>query len=162
PASSRRVARGCASCCAAGIPIRFPSSGASSTGWRARSSATSRRRRERVDEPARFRHRGRARPRAAAAPPRPAPGAPAPARGAAIAITLGFCAYGITAEWSKAAPRLDRADPLYVALAFLAVAAYYLTFIVGWIRILAAWEIHVPYRAALQAEMVSMLAKYVP
>ena len=42
------------------------------------------------------------------------------------------------------------------------VAVYYLVFILGWIRILAAWEIHVPYRAALQAEMASMLAKYVP
>jgi uncharacterized membrane protein YbhN (UPF0104 family) len=81
---------------------------------------------------------------------------------AAIAITVGFCAYGITVEWSKAAPRLDRADPLFVALAFLAVAAYYLVFIVGWIRILAAWGIRIPYRAALQAEMFSMLAKYVP
>ena len=29
-------------------------------------------------------------------------------------------------------------------------------------RILAAWGIRIPYRVALQAEMVSMLAKYVP
>jgi len=42
------------------------------------------------------------------------------------------------------------------------VALYYLVFILGWIRILAAWNIRVSYRAALQAEMASMLAKYVP
>jgi len=48
------------------------------------------------------------------------------------------------------------------ALALAIVALYYLVFIVGWIRILAAWGIVVPYRVALQAEMVSMLAKYVP
>ena len=47
-------------------------------------------------------------------------------------------------------------------LALAAVAAYYLVFILGWIRILAAWGIPVPYRVALQAEMVSMLAKYLP
>jgi hypothetical protein len=81
---------------------------------------------------------------------------------AAIAITLAFCIYGIRHEWAKAAPRLADTDGLYLGLAFGCVAAYYLAFIVGWIRILAAWEIRVPYRAALQSEMISMLAKYVP
>jgi uncharacterized membrane protein YbhN (UPF0104 family) len=42
------------------------------------------------------------------------------------------------------------------------VAAYYLVFILGWIRMLDAWGIHVHYRVALLAEMVSMLAKYLP
>ena len=42
------------------------------------------------------------------------------------------------------------------------MSAYYLVFILGWIRILAAWGIRIPYRVALQAEMVSMLAKYLP
>ncbi len=39
---------------------------------------------------------------------------------------------------------------------------YYLVFILGWIRILESWHIEVSYRVALQAEMVSMLAKYLP
>ena len=69
---------------------------------------------------------------------------------AAIAITLGFCIYGVQAEWSTAGPLLEQADAAYIAFAFLAVAVYYLTFIVGWIRILAAWRIRVPYGAALQ------------
>ena len=81
---------------------------------------------------------------------------------AIVAATVVFCTWAVRSEWSKAAPLLRHARPGYVALALAAVAAYYLVFIFGWIRILAAWGIHVPYRVALQAEMVSMLAKYVP
>src|SRR5207244_5897550 len=54
------------------------------------------------------------------------------------------------------------ARPGYLALALLSLSAYYLIFILGWIRMLAVWGISVPYRVALQAEMVSMLAKYIP
>jgi uncharacterized membrane protein YbhN (UPF0104 family) len=81
---------------------------------------------------------------------------------AIAAIVLGLCALGVKNEWAKAGPRLEDADPWYFACALVAVSAYYLVFILGWIRLLAAWEIRVPYTVALQAEMVSMLAKYVP
>ena len=63
---------------------------------------------------------------------------------------------------AKAGPRLANAKPAYVALAFVSRGRYYLVFILGWIRMLEAWGIHVRYRVALQAEMVSMLAKYLP
>ena len=65
-------------------------------------------------------------------------------------------------QWSKAGPLLEHAQPGYLALAFATVAAYYLVFILGWMRILDAWDIRIPYRIALQSEMVSMLAKYMP
>jgi uncharacterized membrane protein YbhN (UPF0104 family) len=81
---------------------------------------------------------------------------------ALVAITVGFCVWAVRHEWSKAGSRLEHARPGYLALALLAVSAYYLIFILGWIRMLAAWGIPVPYRVALQAEMVSMLAKYIP
>src|SRR6185312_8231662 len=81
---------------------------------------------------------------------------------ALLALTLGFCVWAVRDQWSKAGPLLAKADPLYLALAFAIVAVYYLVFILGWIRMLEAWEIRVPYRVALQAEMVSMLAKYLP
>ena len=77
-------------------------------------------------------------------------------------VVLGLCALGVKGEWSKAGPRLEDASLGYFALALATIAAYYLVFILGWIRILATWEVRVPYRVALQAEMVSMLAKYVP
>ena len=43
-----------------------------------------------------------------------------------------------------------------------ALAAYYLVFVLGWIRILGEWGIKLSYPAALRAEMLSMLAKYIP
>jgi uncharacterized membrane protein YbhN (UPF0104 family) len=78
------------------------------------------------------------------------------------AIVVALCVLGVRNEWAKAAPRLEDASAGYFGLALATIAGYYLVFILGWIRILATWDIHVPYRAALQAEMVSMLAKYVP
>ena len=79
-----------------------------------------------------------------------------------VAATVGLCAWAVVDQWHKAGPRLEHAKPGFLALAFLMIAVYYLVFIVGWIRMLEAWRIRVPYRAALQAEMVSMLAKYLP
>jgi glycosyltransferase 2 family protein len=77
-------------------------------------------------------------------------------------VVVGLCTWSVSGEWSKAWPELRHARPGYVALALGTVSIYYLVFILGWIRILAAWGMNVPYIPALQSEMVSMLAKYVP
>ena len=79
-----------------------------------------------------------------------------------VVATVVLCTWAIVDQWHKAAPLLEDANLWYVAAAFGTIAAYYLVFILGWIRMLEAWEIRVPYRAALQSEMVSMLAKYLP
>jgi uncharacterized membrane protein YbhN (UPF0104 family) len=79
-----------------------------------------------------------------------------------VAITVALCGWAVVDQWHKAGPRLSNARPAYVALGFATIAAYYLVFILGWIRMLETWAIRVPYRVALQAEMVSMLAKYLP
>jgi uncharacterized membrane protein YbhN (UPF0104 family) len=79
-----------------------------------------------------------------------------------LALTVGFCVWAVRDQWSKAGPLLSNASPAYLALSLAVVAAYYLVFILGWIRMLDAWGIQVRYRVALQAEMVSMLAKYLP
>jgi len=81
---------------------------------------------------------------------------------ALLAITVAFCAWAVRDQWSKARPLLENANAGYLLLAFAIVAVYYLVFILGWIRMLDAWGIPVGYRAALQSEMVSMLAKYLP
>ncbi len=75
---------------------------------------------------------------------------------------IGVCAYAVKGEWSKAEPELANARLADVGFALATVAAYYLVFIFGWLRILEVWNIRVSYRAALQAEMASMLAKYIP
>src|SRR5438034_912395 len=80
----------------------------------------------------------------------------------ATLVVLGLCAYSVETQWRRAGPKLRDVDLGYFALALAVVATYYLVFILGWIRILATWDVHVPYRAALQAEMVSMIAKYIP
>jgi uncharacterized membrane protein YbhN (UPF0104 family) len=79
-----------------------------------------------------------------------------------LVATLGFCIWAVRNEWSKAVPLLENASVAYLALSFAVVAVYYLVFILGWIRMLEGWGINVPYHVALQAEMVSMLAKYLP
>ena len=79
-----------------------------------------------------------------------------------LAVTVAFCVWALRSQWSKAEPLLAHANPFYLGLSFAIVAVYYLVFILGWIRMLEAWDISVPYRVALQAEMVSMLAKYLP
>jgi glycosyltransferase 2 family protein len=78
------------------------------------------------------------------------------------AIVIGFCVWAVRSEWSKAGSRIADANLYWLAVSLGLVAVYYLTFILGWIRMLRAWDIRVSYRVALQAEMVSMLAKYVP
>ena len=79
-----------------------------------------------------------------------------------FAVVIGLCAWGVQDVWHTAGPKLADANLAIFGLALLTIAAYYLVFIFGWIWILAAWGMRVPYRVALQAEMVSMLAKYIP
>jgi hypothetical protein len=79
-----------------------------------------------------------------------------------LAVLLGALGWALRDVWAEAQPRLRHADVSDLALAVAIVAAYYLVFVLGWLRILAAYGIHIPYRVALQSEMLSMLAKYVP
>src|ERR671911_1579331 len=79
-----------------------------------------------------------------------------------LAVLLGALGWALRDVWADAAPRLRNADVSDLAIAVAIVAAYYLMFVIGWLRILAAYGIHIPYRVALQSEMLSMLAKYVP
>ena len=80
----------------------------------------------------------------------------------ALGALLGFLAWAVRDTWADAGPRLRHADLGLVALALVILAAYYLLFVAGWQRILAAYDIRVSYRVAVQAEMLSMLAKYIP
>jgi len=79
-----------------------------------------------------------------------------------LTILVAALAWAVRDVWPDAGPRLADADPVQLGLGLALLAAYYLLFIVGWMLILAAMGIRVPYIVALQAEMLSMLAKYVP
>ena len=79
-----------------------------------------------------------------------------------LAVLLAALGWALRDVWAEAVPLLRHADLGDVAIATAIVAVYYLVFVLGWLRILAAYGIRIPYRYALQAEMLSMLAKYIP
>jgi hypothetical protein len=81
---------------------------------------------------------------------------------AVVAIVLAFFGYTLRGAWGEALPRLRDADPWTLAAALTVLGAYYLLFVLGWQWILASLGVRIPYGTALQAEMASMLAKYVP
>jgi uncharacterized membrane protein YbhN (UPF0104 family) len=78
---------------------------------------------------------------------------------AAFFLSLGWA---LRHQLHSAAHDLDNANLVLFGLACAALGGYYLVFVVGWMRILAEWGIQLSYPAALRAEMISMLAKYIP
>ena len=79
-----------------------------------------------------------------------------------LAVLLGFLGWALRDTWADAWPRLRAADLVLLGVAVLLLSAYYLLFVLGWQWILRALGIHTTYSIALQAEMASMLAKYIP
>ena len=82
-----------------------------------------------------------------------------------VLVLGGFIAavgWAVRGSLHDAGDDLRNANPLLFVLACAALGCYYLLFVLGWIRILDDWGIRISYPAALRAEMVSMLAKYVP
>jgi len=78
---------------------------------------------------------------------------------AAFFLSLGWA---LRHQLHSAAHDLNNANLALFALGCAALGGYYLVFVVGWMRILAEWGIQLSYPAALRAEMISMLAKYIP
>jgi uncharacterized membrane protein YbhN (UPF0104 family) len=81
---------------------------------------------------------------------------------AVLGIVLFFLAWAFRGAWQEAKPLLRDADLLDLAISSLILCSYYLLFTIAWQRMLAAWGLRIPYLAALQAEMASILAKYIP
>ena len=77
-------------------------------------------------------------------------------------VFVGCIAWAVRGSFRAAGNDLRHANLGLFVLACCVLAAYYLLFVFGWMRILADWDIHLSYPVALRAEMVSMLAKYVP
>ncbi len=79
-----------------------------------------------------------------------------------LAGFLGSVGWALRGSVRSAADDLGHANLVLFAFGCAALAGYYLVFVLGWMWILADWGIRLSYPAALRAEMLSMLAKYVP
>jgi uncharacterized membrane protein YbhN (UPF0104 family) len=79
-----------------------------------------------------------------------------------LAVFFGSVGWALRGSFRAAGDDLGNADLVLFGVGCAAVGVYYLVFVVGWMWILREWGIHLGYPAALRAEMVSMLAKYVP
>lgn len=79
-----------------------------------------------------------------------------------VAVLLAFLGWAFRDTWAEAAPRLRDASVTDLILACAFLSLYYLLFVIGWQWILRALRIEASYPVVLQAEMASMLAKYVP
>lgn len=79
-----------------------------------------------------------------------------------VAAVLVFLGFALRDAWAEALPKMRNADVTDLVLATLLLTAYYCMFVVGWQWILRMLRVRVTYSVALQAEMASMLAKYVP
>jgi uncharacterized membrane protein YbhN (UPF0104 family) len=78
-----------------------------------------------------------------------------------VALAL-FLTLELRSTWHGALPRLRHAHIPDLFAAAAAIAAYYLVFVLGWQAILRQFGAPLPYPAALRAEMLSLLAKYIP
>jgi uncharacterized membrane protein YbhN (UPF0104 family) len=78
-----------------------------------------------------------------------------------VALAL-FLTLELRSTWHGALPRLRHAHLPDLLAAAVAISAYYLVFVLGWQAILRQFGAPLPYPAALRAEMLSLLAKYVP
>jgi glycosyltransferase 2 family protein len=79
-----------------------------------------------------------------------------------LVVFFGALGWGLRGSFHSAKRDLDHSNLVLFAFACLALAAYYLVFVLGWKWILAEWGIRISYPVALRSEMVSMLAKYIP
>ena len=79
-----------------------------------------------------------------------------------VTALVGFFGWALRDTWADAWPRVRHADVGDLVVGCALLAAYYLMFVIGWQWILRALGIRTTYGIALQAEMASMLAKYIP
>ena len=80
----------------------------------------------------------------------------------ALTVVLFFAGWAFRGAWHDAEPRLRRADFSELAFSTAILAAYYLLFTLGWLWMLAAWGLRVPYIVALQAEICKQACELLP
>jgi len=79
-----------------------------------------------------------------------------------LVVFFASLAWALRGSVHGAVHDLKNANIVLFALGCAALAGYYLVFVVGWVWILSEWGVQMTYPVALRAEMISMLAKYIP
>jgi uncharacterized membrane protein YbhN (UPF0104 family) len=79
-----------------------------------------------------------------------------------LVVFFASLAWAIRGSVHGAVRDVENANLVLFALGCAALASYYLVFVLGWMRILSEWGVELTYPVALRAEMLSMLAKYIP
>lgn len=79
-----------------------------------------------------------------------------------LVVVIGFCVYGVHAEWPQAETALDRLDWYSVVGAALASMAGAACFMLAWRALLSDLGSRLPVPAAIRTMFVAQLAKYLP
>jgi glycosyltransferase 2 family protein len=79
-----------------------------------------------------------------------------------LLIFFSALGWGLRGSFHSAAHDLDQSNLVVFVIGCAVVGVYYLVFVIGWMWILREWGVRLSYPAALRAEMISMLAKYIP
>ena len=79
-----------------------------------------------------------------------------------LLIFFSALGFGLRGSFDSAAHDLGQSNLVVFVIGCAVVGVYYLVFVIGWMWILREWGVRLSYPAALRAEMISMLAKYIP
>ena len=79
-----------------------------------------------------------------------------------LLIFFSALGWGLRGSFNSAANDLHHSNLVVFIAGCAVLGVYYLVFVFGWMWILREWGVRLSYPAALRAEMVSMLAKYIP
>ena len=79
-----------------------------------------------------------------------------------LVVVIGFCVYGVHAEWPQAETALDRLHWYSVAGAAVASIAGAACFMLAWRALLSDLGSRLPVPAAIRTMFVAQLAKYLP
>src|SRR5690349_11870145 len=79
-----------------------------------------------------------------------------------LLIFFSALGWGLRGSFDSAAHDLSQSNLVVFLIGCAVVGVYYLVFVIGCMWILREWGVRLSYPAALRAEMISMLAKYIP
>lgn len=83
-------------------------------------------------------------------------------RVALVVVAVGFCAYGLIANWTETRQAVTQLSWPYIGASLVAGLAGLFAWLLGWRSLLAGLGSPLPLRAAIRVYFVSQLGKYIP